>query len=292
MKVHIEKWTLAKEFFNSGERRIFYVFFNPTFIWYTPSAGQDLTGSLWRRLRNACWRGSYLFLLINAKVSLSDRFWYFSVNKKINHAYIYHQGKCIWIWKWINWRFKKKNLRRVVAGLDESASASTETQNYTEPYVEEPLADEEWLQNYRKEQEDKEGLARKLKSTLMSVPVSESHPPSKTFSFCCPYNTESLFEVNLAQWRSFTGLLFTKTRSAAIFLSCLRYCVLRVEGFLRILILFLGSAVLLQRVVTRLLGIFKGIIPYYTDYIAIPFSLEVTCSLIYVTAVLWPEESI
>ena len=72
----------------------------------------------------------------------------------------------------------KKKLRRVVAGLDESASASTETQNYTEPYVEEALADEEWLQNYRKEQEDKEGLARELKSTLMSVPVSESHPPS------------------------------------------------------------------------------------------------------------------
>ena len=86
---------------------------------------------------------------------------------------------------------KKKNLRRVVAGLDESASASTETQNYTEPYVEEPLADEEWLQNYRKQQEDKEGLARELKSTLVSVPVRESHPPSTIFSFCCPYNTES-----------------------------------------------------------------------------------------------------
>ena len=40
--------------------------------------------------------------------------------------------------------------------------------------MEEPLADEEWLQNHRKEQEDKEGLARELKSTLMSVPVSES----------------------------------------------------------------------------------------------------------------------
>ena len=59
--------------------------------------------------------------------------------------------------------------------------------------MEEPLADEEWVQNYRKEQEDKEGLARELKSTLtcMSVPVSESHPPSTIFSFCCPYNTES-----------------------------------------------------------------------------------------------------
>ena len=41
---------------------------------------------------------------------------------------------------------------------------------------------------------------------------------------------------------------------------------LRVEGFLRILILFLGSAVLLHRVVTHLLGIFKGIIPYYTRF--------------------------
>ena len=38
-----------------------------------------------------------------------------------------------------------------IAGFDESASASAETQNYTEPYVEEPLADEEWLQNYREE---------------------------------------------------------------------------------------------------------------------------------------------
>lgn len=47
--------------------------------------------------------------------------------------------------------------------------------------MEKPLADEEWLQNYRKEQEDKEGLARELKSTLMSVPVSESHPPSTIF---------------------------------------------------------------------------------------------------------------
>ena len=46
---------------------------------------------------------------------------------------------------------------------------------------------------------------------------------------------------------------------------------------------------LLYRAVTHLLGIFKGIIPYYTVYIiAIPFSLEVTCSLIYVTAVLGP----
>ena len=63
---------------------------------------------------------------------------------------------------------------------------------------------------------------------------------------------------------------------------------MRVEGFLRILILFLGLAVLLHRVVTHLLGIFKGIIPHYTVYIAIPFSLEVTCSLMYVTAVLLP----
>ena len=31
-----------------------------------------------------------------------------------------------------------------------------------EPYVKKPLADEEWLQNYRKDHEDKEGLAREL----------------------------------------------------------------------------------------------------------------------------------
>ena len=57
--------------------------------------------------------------------------------------------------------------------------------------MEEPLTDEECLQNYTKEQKDKEGLARELKSTLMSVPVSESYPSSTIFSFCCPYNTES-----------------------------------------------------------------------------------------------------
>ena len=78
-----------------------------------------------------------------------------------------------------------------MAGLDESDSASTETQNYAEPYVEEPLADEEWLQNYRKEQEDKEGLARELKSTLMSVPVSLQR------SFC--FAVQAILKVILSE---------------------------------------------------------------------------------------------
>ena len=41
--------------------------------------------------------------------------------------------------------------------IEESAS---ETQNYMEPYVEEPLADEESLQNYRKESEDIRKVSR------------------------------------------------------------------------------------------------------------------------------------
>ena len=39
-------------------------------------------------------------------------------------------------------------LEATSCGVDESASTGTETQNYMEPYAEEPLADEEWLQNY------------------------------------------------------------------------------------------------------------------------------------------------
>lgn len=35
-----------------------------------------------------------------------------------------------------------------------------------EPYAEEPLADEEWLQNYGKEQEEKEDLEEELKLRL------------------------------------------------------------------------------------------------------------------------------
>ena len=60
----------------------------------------------------------------------------------------------------------KKEFEASSCGLDESASASTEPQNYTEPYVEEPLADQGWLQNCKKEQEDKEGLAKELNQRL------------------------------------------------------------------------------------------------------------------------------
>lgn len=59
-------------------------------------------------------------------------------------------------------------------GVDESASTGTETQNYMKPYAEEPLADEESLQNYRKEQEEKEELEEELKLCLDNfVPVSD-----------------------------------------------------------------------------------------------------------------------
>ena len=65
--------------------------------------------------------------------------------------------------------------------------------------MEEPLADEEWLQNYRKEQEDKEGLVRELKSTLMSVPVSEIRL-QRSFRFAVYTILKViLFEVSLAQ---------------------------------------------------------------------------------------------
>ena len=139
-----------------------------------------------------------------------------------------------------------------------------------EPYVEKPLADEEWLQNYRKEKEDKEGLARELKSTLMSVPVSESHPPSTIFSFCCPYNTEShtLWSESSTVKKSYRSSFYQVKICShfSFFFDALHFASRR---FLRIL---LGSAVLLNWVVTHLLVIFKGIISHYTVYIAIPFS--------------------
>ena len=56
-----------------------------------------------------------------------------------------------------------------------SMSQAAETQNYMEPYADEPLADEEWLQKYRKEQEDNEDLKRELNQCLYNaVPESES----------------------------------------------------------------------------------------------------------------------
>ena len=113
---------------------------------------------------------------MNAKVLLCGRFRNFSVNKKLYYGYVYHRGKCLWMSKRIqqqNWGF----LSRVWGDQllsHESSSSSTETQNYMEPYAEEPLADEEWLQNYRKEQEDKEYLERKLKLRIdNAVPVSD-----------------------------------------------------------------------------------------------------------------------
>ena len=61
-------------------------------------------------------------------------------------------------------------LEATSCGVDESASTGTETQNYAE----EPLADEEWLQNYGKEQEEKEDLVEELKLRLHNfVPVSD-----------------------------------------------------------------------------------------------------------------------
>ena len=61
-------------------------------------------------------------------------------------------------------------LEATSCDVDESASTGTETQNYAE----EPLADEEWLQNYGKEQEEKEDLVEELKLRLHNfVPVSD-----------------------------------------------------------------------------------------------------------------------
>ena len=53
-------------------------------------------------------------------------------------------------------------MRRLVAVSTSQPLLALKPKNYMEPNVEEPLAEEEWLQNGRIEQEDKEGLAREL----------------------------------------------------------------------------------------------------------------------------------
>jgi len=45
VKVHIEKGTYAKKFFDLDKTRIFYEFIKPTFVWYTPSADRESAGS-------------------------------------------------------------------------------------------------------------------------------------------------------------------------------------------------------------------------------------------------------
>jgi len=45
VKVHIEKGTSAKNFFDLNKTRIFYEFIKPTFVWYTPSADRESAGS-------------------------------------------------------------------------------------------------------------------------------------------------------------------------------------------------------------------------------------------------------
>lgn len=49
-----------------------------------------------------------------------------------------------------------------VLELDESPTGDT----LLEPYADEPLADEEWLANYRKEEEEKDQLENELKQRL------------------------------------------------------------------------------------------------------------------------------
>ena len=63
-----------------------------------------------------------------------------------------------------------------------------------EPYAEEPPADEEWLQNYRKEQEDNEDLKRELNQRLYNAaPVQANivRQSSMIFSFSCSYDNKS-----------------------------------------------------------------------------------------------------
>ena len=69
--------------------------------------------------------------------------------------------------------------------------------------MEKPQGDKEWLQNYRKEQEDNKDLKRELNQCLYNaVPVRESHPSVFSDLFILLSNTilkVILFEMNRAQ---------------------------------------------------------------------------------------------
>lgn len=52
-----------------------------------------------------------------------------------------------------------------VLGLDKSPTRD----NSLEPYADEPLVDEEWLVNYKKEKEEKDQLENELKQRLENV---------------------------------------------------------------------------------------------------------------------------
>lgn len=52
-----------------------------------------------------------------------------------------------------------------VLGLDKSSTRD----NSLEPYADEPLVDEEWLVNYKKEKEEKDQLENELKQHLENV---------------------------------------------------------------------------------------------------------------------------
>ena len=69
--------------------------------------------------------------------------------------------------------------------------------------MEKPQGDKEWLQNYRKEQEDNKDLKRELNQCLYNaVPVCESHSSVFSDLFILLSNTilkVILFEMNGAQ---------------------------------------------------------------------------------------------
>lgn len=67
-----------------------------------------VTGSLWRRLRNACLRGSS-----DQRQGVALWCFVFFSKQKIYCVYVCHRGKCLWILKRLqkrNWGFSNRQL--------------------------------------------------------------------------------------------------------------------------------------------------------------------------------------
>ena len=60
----------------------------------------------------------------------------------------------------------KSKLKRVIAFLELDESPPSPIDNSLEPYADEPLADEEWIANYKKEKEEKDQLENELNQHL------------------------------------------------------------------------------------------------------------------------------
>ena len=139
------------------------IFFNPTFVWYTPSADRESTGS-------SCDVVSGTLDAVPPVFTINERAYRSCVHRiRTNSAMSSMESAS----ETESDQYSSENedyqieveANDCVLELDESATRAT-SDHSLKPYVDEPLADEEWLANYRKENEEKDQLENELKRRL------------------------------------------------------------------------------------------------------------------------------